>query len=520
MANNPLLALAGLSSNARDTTAQNAQDTALGNYKDTYVSPLMSLLPRPSSTGVALTPGAPGSFDGSGSSAPSADMFMKLAQPQAAIPSATGSPMPASTDGSDDKGDKVRAAAWQAFQRGQSQYTQALNTPAPQYQAPQTSPLAGLGLALLGGFMNAQSPYSSEGSRFLDSYTKTRDAQAQNNYQNALQQYNAALARGQAQYGMAKDTAQPLFTQASDEANAASEADRLAKTQAFQLDLQQKGFNHQDATNLADQIWQTEQVKTKLLNDLAVADKQGQIADQHTAYSALLNQAMANPQARRVLATDTLLKHGYDPTTATQLGLLMAKQTPDELAQGLKNDADATRLEILKQDAKTKPLIDQANLKKTYAEIASIQAGTGQTAKATDQMGTLTDKDAYEGIKAQLAGQNAAYLKAVGDLATYKEHWLQTHKPDPITDRLNASRGLPPAPAPDISQDSTYNQLSKVVMDENNRRETITKILNKALGGKFGLPSADNSNPGFPAPGWNGNARQFGNGITVKRIGN
>ena len=507
---NPWLTLAGLSSTSRSDNASNAVGSGLTGYQDTYQSPLEMLLPRNTGTGIAMANASqvsePNAWDpsrGGMSPAWSALADARLNQTPAASNSA---PSPAFRDGSDDS-----AKAWQILNDAKAGYQTALNAPAPQYHAPQTSPLAAALLTFGAGYLNSQSPYSSEGTQMLGAYQQARKEQADTAHQNALQAYAQQLAAAKGQYEMGQTSANRLFQQ-SDAANEAqAAAEQLKAQQTFQQQMQQAGFTHADQAAAAQHQYDLQNLTTEHQNKLAEMAQQGQLGDRQAAFNQVLGSIMQNPKARSTMATETLLQHGYAPAEAQQMGQAVANQTPDELQAILKNDALREQIQSLKLDNADKPTMNKLDAALKRAQITAANANTAQTGAQTNMigqqskmLGQLTPVDKANLLGSTFNAANKDLVDATKALAQYKEKWQADHK----------YAALPGQPTPAIEDDPTYKDLANEVRVRRGR----TDQLSQAVQGLFGPIGKPGNGSGFtrPVPV---NIDNLPPGVTIERIG-
>jgi len=189
-------------------------------------------------------------------------------------------------------------------------------TPAPKTGL---TPLqAALGL-VVGGALNSQSPFTSEGTHALDAFVRAQNAAQQQAFQQSVQHHRDALQNAILGYRMAQDQAEPLQAQAG-------AIDRQNAVQSLQD--QMESSRKQDA---ADQRqFESQQQKLRLDHESSMQAGADAIRDREGMENRMAELLSQTPQGRSLIATHIGTSLGWNPQKIRQYASAVTRQTPKE----------------------------------------------------------------------------------------------------------------------------------------------------------------------------------------------
>jgi hypothetical protein len=220
----------------------------------------------------------------------------------------------------------------------------ALQESTPQVQPVRYSPLEAAIAAVIGGSLNAASPYTSDGTKALQSFVAAKQSAAEAQYQNEVAQHTAAIQAAQQGYKMAQDEANPLFQQA----NAADQTQQEVAAQKFKERLQTE-----------QQAFDSHQAELQNMHNLFMQDQKSSAEEQlqqHRILQEKLAEVLAQTGAgRALLAAQTGAALGKAPGEIVQMARIAVHATPKELA-------DQARTQLYQERRVKPPLLPPENL--------------------------------------------------------------------------------------------------------------------------------------------------------------
>jgi len=404
-------------------------------------------------------------------------------------------------------GDADRASGEALMKSAGDRLNSAASAPAPVYNRPTLSPLEALGLALAAGAGNSASPYTSEGSKFFDSFTGSREQQAQQDYQQAQAQRQQQMQAAQTGYKVAGDQAATFNSSADDaDKNLQNAKNRLAgaglnEAQVIDLHAHEAAVgaaanSESDRQALRDHGLALDFAAKQLDNQIRLAGAQGQIRDASSANELMMQNIMANPALRQIYTEDHFIKSGYKPQEAHDMSVLAGQSTPAETLQMLQVDNQRVLLQSAKIDLANKPALDALNRGVIQAQTGQLGASAGDataraeaTRAATARLDTMSPQEKLKYFGDSLGAANTVLTHAVIARTKFITDWERSH----LANSFNMATG---GKAPVMEDDPEYKTLNTGVSSAVTGLHLYQSMGNKILG----LKDDFGATPGSPSP--------------------
>jgi len=361
--------------------------------------------------------------------------------------------------------DQLRTAASALLTKARADAAAASAAATPKLTPPTYTPLETAIGAILGGYMNSKSPYSSEGTQALNAYMGSKNTAAEAAYQNEVARHTQNLQGAHEAYQAAADDAGRMFAQAdsTEQSNSANERqqklldfnaksadeDRTQQTmmeglrEAHDMAVQKAQFDHSDLASDKNFQYQMRLGMSNVLNQTMkgrgvnagqIADEEGYTPEQKLAYvKAAMSQTpeeaqdetreqMLREQLSQLKASGAVLPE----TLQAQLDVLRGQATAQNntnkfnlqlqplTLQGMQTNINATNAGIgqksREMDQKDRELDQQMKQYAAGNKLATDSLAANSVPKFLEVLGA--DAKSYDTNVASFNNQMNAYLKA------------------------------------------------------------------------------------------------------------